>query len=448
MSVLAENQCAGTADWWSSPQAPAGAIEAYTTQPSVLAGDPLELCVSTRPAARYQVGVFRLGWYGGPGGRLMAEPLRNTGLPREAEQPDPNTGIVRAQWPVSDVVMTAESWPSGQYTLVLKLTGGPNAGSVVLVPFVVRETLDQTAPILVQMPINTVQAYNHWGGKCLYQSNSTEQTAAVKVSFNRPVLSWDQANLNCRSPFVYELPLVRWLEREGFEVAYQTNVDSHRYPSSLVGRQLIISAGHDEYWTREIRDAFEDALRQGTNLAFMGANTCYWQIRYEDDERTIVAYKDKVALDPERDLALKTARFRDLKPARPERELVGQQYEGGITHPREPHAYRFVPQFAADVWAQGTVLNDQLELERLVGYEWDTLEERKANPGTVRIMHAALEPTGADCIRWTAPSGAQVFSAGSLQFAWGLDDWASPDSADARLQQIMARGFKQMLAVS
>jgi hypothetical protein len=445
MRVPSENQCSGTGDWWGAPHAAPGAVEAYTTQPSVVGGDALEVCVSTQPPARYRLSAFRLGWYDGLGGRLMRAPTINAGMPRDAPPPDPGTGIVRAQWPVTDVLQTDESWPSGQYIMVLELINGPHAGSAARVPFVVRGLPDETAPILVQTPINTAQAYNHWGGKSLYASNSTEQTAAVSVSFDRPVPCWGSANLNARAPFVYELPMIRWLEREGFDIEYQTNVDTHRYPFSLSGRQLIISIGHDEYWTREMRAAFDDALAEGTSLAFMGANTCYWQMRYEDDERTIVAYKDKGALDPERDPALKTIRFRDLTPARPERELVGQQYEGGIAHPREPAAYRFVSGFRSDPWAQGVALDDQHSLEGLVGYEWDTLDERKAHPGTVRIMHGALQPTAADCIRWTAPSGAHVFSAGSLQFAWGLDDWASPSTADPRLQQIMARGLKQML---
>jgi hypothetical protein len=369
----------------------------------------------------------------------------NVGLTRHAPPPDPVTGVVNAGWPVTDVVLTGEDWPSGQYVVVLELTTGPHQGSVSRVPFVVRALPGPPAPVLVQTPVNTAQAYNHWGGKCLYESNSTDQVAAVKVSFDRPVLSWELANLNARAPFTYELPLIRWLEREGFEIAYQTDVDTHRDPFSLVGPRLLISAGHDEYWTREMRDAFDDALARGVSLAFMGANTCYWQMRYEDGERTIAEYRQP-ARDPERDPALKTVRFRDLVPPRPERDLIGLQYDGGIVKPRDVRPFRFLATFAGDPWAEGVDLELERELPRLVGYEWDTFDERHVPPGCARILHCDEAPVAADCLRWTAPSGARVFAAGTLGLAWGLDDWASPGTADSRLQRVMARGLRDMLA--
>jgi hypothetical protein len=420
-------------------------IEGYTTQPSVVAGDNVMVCVSTRPSARYLVHVYRLGWYGGAGGRLMTTLPGNVGLARSAPAPDAATGIVRADWPVTDVVQTSEDWPSGQYVMVLELTSGPEAGTAARVPFVVRAVPGHIAPVLVQTPVNTTQAYNHWGGKCLYTSNSTDQVAAVKVSFDRPVPAWDLANLNSRSPFVYELPLIRWLEREGFDLVYQTNVDTHRDPWSLTGPRMIVTAGHDEYWTREMRDAFDDAQRRGVSLAFMGANTAYWQIRYEDEERTIVEYRSG-RVDPEPDLTLKTVRFRHLKsPPRPERELMGQQYEGGLAKPIDPRDFRFRPELSGDSWAAGVELDPERPLTGIVGYEWDTFDERHAPPGCVRVLHCPGQDYNADSIHWTARSGARIFAAGSLQFSWGLDGWAAPGLEDARLQRVMRTGFREML---
>jgi hypothetical protein len=443
--IAAENKLPGTADWWAAPHAPAQAIEAYTTQPSAIAGDPVRLCVSTRPAARYQARVYRLGWYGGAGGRLHGSLPSNVGLQRHAPLPDPMIGLCRAGWPVTDVVHTSEDWVSGQYVIVLELTSGPHAGTAVRVPFVVRDLPGEAPRILVQTPINTAQAYNNWGGKSLYESNSTDGIPAVKASFDRPVPAWEAANLNARAPFVYELPLIRFLEREGFELGYQTNVDTHRDPASLTGPRLVISAGHDEYWTGEMRDAFDAALARGVSLAFIGANTCYWQTIYEDAERTMVVYRH-ARHDPEPDRARKTIRFRELHPPRPENLLIGQQYDGGLANPSAVRAFKFVPSFAGDAWAAGLEIDPERPLERLVGYEWDTFDERNAPAGVVRIMHCSEADVPADCIRWTASSGARVFSGGSLQFAWGLDDWASPGTADARVQQMLRAGFSEMAA--
>ncbi len=240
------------------------------------------------------------------------------------------------------------------------------------------------------------------------------------------------------------LPLIQWLEREGFEIAYQTDVDSHG-PWKLTGPRLIVTAGHDEYWTTEMRDAFDDALGRGVSLAFMGANTCYWQIRYEDEERTIVEYRH-ARRDPDPDPAAKTVRFRDLTPPRPERELIGQQYDGGIVKPRDVLPFRFLPEFATDPWARGVSLELDRELPRLVGYEWDTFDESHAPPACARILTCSGGPVPADCIRWTAASGARVFSAGSLGLVCGLDDWASPGTVDLRLQAVLRECFNEMLA--
>jgi hypothetical protein len=228
-------------------------------------------------------------------------------------------------------------------------------------------------------------------------------------------------------------------------VAYQTDVDTHRDPASLTGPRLVITAGHDDYWTREMRDAFDDALARGISLAFMGANTCYWQVRYEDAERTIVAYRRSDA-DPEPDPTLKTIRFRDLDENRPERELIGQQYDGGLAAPSDSSDYRFTPSFTGDSWADQIELDPDRPVARLVGYEWDTLDERHPPPACVRIMRCSETQIPADCIRWTARSGARVFAAGSLQFSWALDDWASPGAADLRVQQVMRRGLEEMLS--
>src|SRR5690242_7569164 len=111
MCLADENARSGDGDWWTAPHAPPGAVEAYSTAPSTVAGDPIALCVSTNPPARYRTTIHRLGWYGGSGARRVAAIAPNVGLARSAPPPDPTTGIVRAGWPATDVLETEESWP-------------------------------------------------------------------------------------------------------------------------------------------------------------------------------------------------------------------------------------------------------------------------------------------------------------------------------------------------
>lgn len=442
-STADENARPGDGGWWPAAHAPTGACEAYTTQTSVRRGGRLELCVSTLPAARYRVVVYRLGWYDGTGGRLVHRGGASLGLARAAPPPDLETGLCAADWPVTDALHVGEDWTPGQYVARLQLLDGPAAGTSALVPFVVRRNPGDVPQLLVQLGVNTVQAYNHWGGKSLYPSSSTDQRAAVKVSFQRPVPCWQEANLNARAPFHYDLALLRFLEREGYEVGYQTDVDTHREPWTLMTPLAVACAGHDEYWTATMRDAFEAARDAGVHLAFLGANQCYWQARYEDGERTLVEYRSSVG-DPEPDLWRKSVRFRDLVPARPESRLIGVSYDGGMTSPWTPMDYLALEGAQSDPW--GAALADGAPLRGLVGYEWDTLDPSFDPPELVRLLHCPEARPGADCIRWRARSGALVFAAGSLGFVHGLDTWPQPERCDDRVQALLRAALDEMLA--
>lgn len=449
MSIVEENARPGSPGWWDATHAADGTIEGHTTQASCLPGGRIELCVSTTPAARYEVVVYRLGWYGGLGGREVLALASNIGLPRTPAGPDFQTGLRRADWDVSDVVAIPPDAVSGHWVAQLRLLSGPGAGSVALVAFVVRPAPDDRPALLVQVPVNTVQAYNHWGGKCLYPSNSTDEVAAVKVSFDRPVPPWRQSNLNAKAPFHYDLALARWIEREGYDAGYQTNVDTHRAPWSLVGPRLVVVSGHDEYWTREMRDAFDAARDRGTCLAFMGANIAYWQIRYEDAERTIVAYK-AAADDPEPDPALKTVKFRQLAPPRDEGALIGVQHERGLTKPDRLLDYVPQPGAGAEPWTANADWSDPSPVVGVVGYEWDGLMAPDGQvpppPGMVSYLSYDGELGGAACVGWRAPSGARIFAAGSLGLVHALDDWARPGSVDERVRTLMRNAFDDMTA--
>jgi N,N-dimethylformamidase beta subunit-like, C-terminal len=264
------------------------------------------------------------------------------------------------------------------------------------------------------------------------------------VSFNRP---YDPSTQNL---WDFELPLVRFLEEHGYDVSYTTDVDTDRDPGELLSHRLVVASGHDEYWTSRIRDAFEHALALGTNLAFTGADTGYWQMRYQDDRRTIVEYRIG-SLDPQPDPASKTIRFRSLTPPRPECELEGVQYsEGADGEPESvggPFAYSVNPAALNDPWLAGTGFTPDSVLPKLVGYEWDAVTPGcRTPPLTVFFTYAG--PPVADAVRYTAPSGARVFSAGSLNFSHGLNDFQPhptvPASGDPRLERFMENALADL----
>ena len=79
-------------------------------------------------------------------------------------------------------------------------------------------------------------------------------------------------------------PTIALAESLGLDLAYTTSVDVHEDPASILGASGVVSLGHDEYWTVPTRRAVEGARDSGSNLAFLGANACYWRVRLEDSD--------------------------------------------------------------------------------------------------------------------------------------------------------------------
>jgi hypothetical protein len=200
-------------------------------------------------------------------------------------------------WPVGYTFTVPDNWPSGVY--IARLTADQTAAKTEVLFIVKAAALGTNSKILFQLAINTSQAYNNWGGKSLYGYNSAPNHAdgdrARKVSLDRPGMEGHGPDgQGSDSPFAaYEYPFVRWLESNGFEVEYCTSLDLHTDPHFLDNYQLVLSVGHDEYWSKEMRDSVEIFIANGGNAAFFSANVCWWQVRFEDNNRTMVCYKSK-----------------------------------------------------------------------------------------------------------------------------------------------------------
>lgn len=418
--IQTENALPGAAvDSWLPPAYPPTNIEGYASEVSVLPGQTIHLHVSTLDGERYRVELYRLGWYGGLGARLLNCTPSCGGDELGHEYGGPLVQGGPAGWPVTDALTVPPTAVSGYYYALLRVTSpGDDHDTRGFVPFIVREPAVRHSQILVQVPVNTWQAYNPWGGKSLYPFNSTQGIHATRVSFDRPLVYTSQG------PFDAEYNLVRFLEHEGDDVAYQTDVDTDLDPASLLQHRLVVVAGHDEYWSKQMRDAFDAARDAGTNLAFTGSNAAYWQIRYEDDHRTIVGYKDYP--DPEPDPALKTTLFRELVPPRYECELMGVMHLRLRPHQSGPVDYTVTDAAATDPWFAGTGFTPGDKVLDVVGNEWDSLPDPPppsdcVKPGLTVLFRYQGEPADADAVRYTAPSGARVFAGGAQQLSWPLD---------------------------
>ena len=448
--IAAENARSGTAGWLG-PEATGRAAEVYASATDALPGDSVALHVSTEPAAAYRVLVYRLGWYGGVGARQVAcSPScdgSHAGSPQPMSAPDAD-GRVVAGWPTTDSLGVDATWATGYYLIRVLLLSGPQRGSSATTYLVV----DSRAPshMLVQVPVNTWEAYNSWGGKSLYPF-SLDGKRALRVSFDRP---FDWHGRGAQSPLGWELPLVRFIEREGYDASYQSDVSTDARPASLLKHRVVVDAGHDEYWSRRMRTAWDAARDHGINLAFMGANDSYWQVVLEDGGRTVMSYKS--ADDPNPDPGARTNLFRALVPPQYECHLIGIQHQGGpLNWPEGDYAVQ--DGVLNDPWLHDTGFKPGDTVRGIVSRETDTIpgSQRRESSCDNRLTVFFHRENGgdtagnADAVRYTAPSSSTVFAAGSLNFSWGLDDFAGDPAmghglVDPRLQRFMHNAFAAM----
>ena len=421
--VQRENSRSGTPGW-DIPANAGTAITGYASEISVAPGQSFQLHVAAPPGSRYRVLVYRLGWYQGIGGRLIACVPGCRSSHTAIAQPPPTTpdsvtGLFRALWRVTDSVAIPSDAASGYYEAKLEIVSGAHAGAAGSVPLIVRQNPAAPASaVLVQVPVNTWEAYNPWGGKSLYQFNTSRH--ALEVSFDRP---FDQSEFHHMVTRL-ELPWVRFLERNGIDVSYQTDIDTDAAPGSLLHHRLVFSIGHDEYWTQQMRDAFDQALARATNLMF-GSNSGEWRMRYDADRRTIVQWRD-TALDPVRDPRLESGFFSTF--GEPECRLMGVEHlwaaQRDLASP--PTSYTVVGP-RSDPWLAAAGLAPGEVIPGVVGYEWDSYIPGCFAGRVVRLMTTSIPGSdgvthSADLVRATAPSGGRVFAMGTMELAWALDD--------------------------
>ncbi len=280
--ILEENKKPGTTDWqltytrvdpdtrYRCPW-----IEGYVSHASIRAGEELSLMVSTNPPGRFEVDFYRMGYYGGTGGRhvLHLGPLDGV------TQPDPPVGEERVRecvWTSCATFKIPDDWTSGVYLGKLSLLDERYQSYVI---FIVRD--ERKADFLFQCSDNTWQAYNRWPSQyALYDDGKNEWALkpGIRVSYDRPYGKYCQildAPLSQGSGefLLWEFPLAYWMEREGYDVTYCSNTDIHAGMDALLRARAFLSVGHDEYWSLEQFNNVKAAIDKGMNAAFFSGNT-------------------------------------------------------------------------------------------------------------------------------------------------------------------------------
>ncbi|MGX5735461.1 DUF4082 domain-containing protein [Bosea thiooxidans] len=479
--IALENQKQGTPQSvWDIEGAGSSNIEGFATDISVNIGNRVDFKINTN-SSDYRIEIYRLGYYGGMGARLV-ETIQHTGVQNQpAPLRDATTGLVDAgNWGVSASWDVPADAVSGVY--IAKLVRQDGTFGENHIPFIVRDD-SSTSDIVFQTSDTTWQAYNGWGGANFYGGNgpATGQGygRAYAVSYNRPIATRGgvgQAAGEQDYLFGAEYAAIYWLEQNGYDVSYMAGVDVDRYGSLLLNHNLYLDVGHDEYWSGQQRANVQAARDAGVNLAFWSGNEMYWRTRWGNSissdataYRTLISYKEtwspSASIDPSDEW---TGTFRDPRlstPANgagiPENALIGQMFQVDGVAPDDLKAITISYDDAnLRFWRNTSVANLQPgQTETLtrnyLGYEWDEAPDNGFDPaGLVRLSSTTLpvntylldygNTVGAgvsthNLTLYRAPSGALVFGAGTVYWSWGLSDNHDlvPTPTDSRVQQAM-----------
>jgi hypothetical protein len=500
-------------DCSQSPCWSQAAIEGYASATSVNQGASIDLFVKSSQS--YSIRIFRVGWYNGLGARELTS-AGTTSLPvirsANAQPADPycassdsylKYGLIECAWTNPFTLTIPTDWVSGVYLAKLTTMGDSLQRYII---FVVRDDA-RSSPYLFQTSVTTYQAYNQWGGTSLYTNFSSTavmqaptpgpgappdgectdcpRSNGVKASFNRPY----EGDYGAGGFFDFEINMVRFLEREGYDVTYVSNIDTHANPNLLLTHKAFFSVGHDEYWSWEMRRNVEDARDRGVSLGLFSANSAFWRIRLEprtrsapaevpaqqpQTDRTIVAFRGSVETpwnhwvdglskdgDPTNDNRVTTLwRPAVLPPGHvpevireplPEQALLGVQFEpyfprdclvGNITISNTANWPAPLDESGRSWLLHDTALFDNDVLTGILGYETDQIDDINypgswaaptAPAGRIRLADslfpnpawALSTPVAANMSYYLASSGAHIFATGTIFWSWGLDAFHS-----------------------
>ncbi len=419
-------------------------IEGYTDQVSYAPGDEVAFHISTT-AAKYTLEISRLS-------HQNEIVLTEEDLPG-AEYPAPiNASSHGCGWPVAHRVRIPPDWKSGYYNVRLRVED--RGGRYVQVNrrtaevnafFVLRSSAPgRDTKILIQLATHTYNAYNKWGGHSFYGYHARNNLQGHRISYNRPLRGLFRN---------WELQFVAWAEKNGYTLDYACNGDLESRPEILKPYRLVLSVGHDEYWSAKMRDHLESFIGAGGNVAFFSGNSVCWQVRTEEDGRALVSYKQWYNQDPvykTDDHRLLSTAWSHHLVARPENQLTGVGFLFGGYH--LSHGQFMDGSGAFTVHRPQHWIFEGTNLERddtfggkhtIVGYECDGCEfrledglpvptHRDGTPKTFTILATAPARWHPDDSWWyerwdrdrIGAAVLGVYTRGGTVFTAGTTDWS------------------------
>ena len=474
--IVIENQQPGTTSWEfdNYNKASKHEIEGYASLTSVDQGGQISFMVSLSANAQYMMNIYRMGYYfhgtnpdGSPcspcGGRLMQTIGPLSGGPQPAcptTTSGADFGMIECRWTPSYTLTVPTSWTSGSY--IVKLTRLDD-GLENYMTFVVRDDAS-TAAIVYSLDVTTWEAYSYWGGAGnndigydLYaEGNDVTQgfiggdARAYTVSFDRPYM--DQGSEDGAGNFMlWDYPMIRWMESQGYDITYITDVDLEDNPNVLSGHRVFVNTGHDEYYSDNMRANIQNFINSGGNAAFFSADDMSRRMTWANSisgQPYRREHCDKGALPNST-----TIDWRVLTPPQPENQITGSLSNGAAS------GRPFLVSNAASWIFAGTGLvnyngtlitsgSGQNAIAGLIGYEFNTMADNDSTlaayvsydpPGLQDVGHSFVPASDngvnswADSTLYTSAAGGTVFTAGTIQWSWGVDNGFNDGFCDCNL---------------
>ena len=427
--VVEENKKPGTTAWRLSGDQNGASINGFANLAAASAGDKVTLYITTH-ADRYHVSAYRMGYYGGKGGRLVWSSGELKGVVQPACTLAANTNMVACDnWARSISLTIGRQFVQGDY--LFKLVADP--GQQTYIPLTVWDPSSH-ATYVVQNSVLTWQGWNNWGGYDMYGGAPPGQSPqyanrALVESFDRPY-----ANGNGAADFMaLEFPLVYWAEQHGLDVTYWTDITFAQFPYYLENHKALLTLGHDESWTQRERNGVIAGRAAGVNVIYFGASPVLRHVRLLPSsmgrDREEVDYRDPTAdpiyaTDPLNATGNTWAQPPDDDPPS---QVVGDTYQGyGLDDPMvvtDAGAWPFA----------GTGVTDGAKLNGVEAGDYDAYDTSQPDPPNVEVLsHSPVQPEvghlmSADMTYYTWPgSRGGVLATGTIGWIPALSACTGP----------------------
>jgi hypothetical protein len=466
--VSRENRKPGTTNWQLSAMRPnagkgfrTSLVEGYAFRQSVKAGDRLPVALSANPARQVILEIYRMGYYGGTGARLV-DTLGPVAVKPQPEPPIEENRLRQCRWEPTLDIRVDGGWVSGVY--LGKLRTVPESKHEhswqSYIVFVVRD--DRKADVLFQVSDNTWAAYNQWPDTySLYTDPRHPWAPDIAVSFDRPYGKYSQIfadhplSMGSGEFLLWEFPLAYWLEMLGYDVSYVSNSDMVEPAQFLRGR-VFLSVGHDEYWDlRQYENALA-AVKAGVSQLYLSGNAVFGLSPFQpapDGRPNRIINRQGIFGGLYGDFP-EFFKYPFPREAPPAKKLIGAQSVfpfngGGDWICRQPRHWMF----------QGTGMKQDDAIPGLVGWEHHGDPADIAGLEVVaagEVLSGGSRPSAYTSTIYPGPSGNIVFNASTIWWAQGLSSppghilpWSHfirPHGPDARVQRITSNLLQRAIA--